>query len=63
MQREIEELPRCYVCNAPLGESNNSLYVEDKWVHYTCAFHQSVKKIKENKNNTEHNGMKENNNA
>ena len=46
MTAELKELPRCNVCNVPLGESNNTLCVEGRWVHYTCAFYQVVEKIR-----------------
>ncbi len=39
-------LPRCYVCNTPLGESSNRLVVKKQWVHYSCAFGESVKNRK-----------------
>ena len=38
----IKEMPRCSICNVPLGESNNKLFVEEQWVHYTCAFNKSI---------------------
>ena len=41
-----KEMPRCSICNVPLGESNNKLFVEEQWVHYTCAFHISLLKAK-----------------
>ena len=50
MTVELKELPRCYVCNVPLGESNNALYVEGQWVHFTCAFQRSIEKLKEKDN-------------
>ena len=46
MQQELKELPRCYVCDVPLGESNNVLHVEGQWVHFTCAFQRSIEKLK-----------------
>ena len=50
----VKEMPRCYVCNVPLGESNNSLYVEGQWVHYSCAFNISVARaMKEKKKRKE----------
>jgi len=47
---ELKELPRCYVCNVPLGESNNTLYVDGQWMHYTCAFRKSIEKLKGEEN-------------
>ena len=35
-------LPRCYVCNTPLGESSNALFVEGSWIHYSCAFGKTM---------------------
>ena len=47
-------MPRCYLCNVPLGESSNALFVDGQWVHYACAFGESVDKnnriIKESDN-------------
>ena len=40
---------RCSFCDAPLGESNNTLLVDGKWIHYTCAFHLSLAKINKEK--------------
>ena len=48
---KLKELPRCDLCNVPLGESNNVLYVEGRWLHFTCAFQKSVKRLKEKGNN------------
>ena len=56
MQRELKELPRCYVCDVPLGESNNTLYVDGQWLHYSCAFNLSVSQaMREKKDNKENN--------
>ena len=38
-------LPRCCVCNTPLGESRNSLVMKKQWIHYSCAFGESVRNI------------------
>ena len=47
MGEELEQqLPRCELCNVPLGESNNILFVEGQWLHYTCAFQKSITKLK-----------------
>ena len=43
-------LDRCYVCDVPLGESSNTLFVEGQWIHYACAFQKSVEKVKEKGN-------------
>ena len=42
-----DRLPRCNLCNVPLGESNNVLYVDGGWLHYTCAFQKTI--IKSNR--------------
>ena len=47
MTTNPKEMPRCYLCDVPLGESNNSLYVDGQWVHYTCAFHISLMKAQD----------------
>ncbi len=49
MQKKIQELHKCVLCDVLLGESNNSLLVDNQWVHYVCAFNASVEKIKAQK--------------
>jgi hypothetical protein len=46
-------LPRCFVCNTPLGEASHSLFVEGGWVHHSCAFGKAVAKnnLKEKQRN------------
>ena len=43
-KKQKNQLPRCYVCNVPLGESSNRLVVSKQWMHYSCAFGTSVHK-------------------
>ena len=50
-----KEIHRCYVCNVPLGESSNVLFVEGQWVHYTCAFQKSIIKSNEIKDKENYN--------
>ena len=57
MTAELKELPRCNVCNVPLGESNNTLCVEGRWVHYTCAFYQVVEKIRNPQTKVDNNAI------
>ena len=46
-------LPRCSVCNTPLGESSYSLIVEENWIHYSCAFGKAIANHNEKRGKTD----------
>ena len=44
-EKVVDEVThKCEICGVSLGESNNVLYVEGRWMHYQCAFRQSVER-------------------